>query len=183
MDQPQPPAVQPPPQQPQWTPPPQQPTGWGGPGYGGPPPRPTGVTLAAIYLIVMGVLLALAGAACGLLGGAVSSVNTGTDTGANPFAFAGGAIAVFGIIVLILGILSIASGAGALGGRGWARWIGVVVSVLFVILGVLVILGSLGAMNSSGGVTNLVFWVIITLAYAGTAWALISASTFFSFRR
>jgi hypothetical protein len=186
MDQSQPPMQQPmqqPPSQPQWTPPPQQPMGWGGPGYGGPPPRPTGVTLAAIWLIVMGVLLALAGAACGLLGGAVSSVNTGTDAGANPFAFAGGAIAVFGIIVLILGILSIASGAGALGGRGWGRWMGTVVSILFVILGVLVILGSLGSLNSGGGVTNLVFWVIITLAYAGTAWALISASSFFSYRR
>ena len=50
------PQQPPPPQQPQWSPPPQQPMGWGGPGYGGPPPRPTGVTLASIFLIVMGVL-------------------------------------------------------------------------------------------------------------------------------
>ena len=178
MDQPQPPA------QPQWTPPPQQPAGWGGPGYGGAPPRPTAVTLAAIYLIVMGVLLALGGAACGLLGGGLSAVDPGTGTpGGNPFAVLGGAIAVFGIIVLILGILSIAAGAGALGGRGWARWTGVVVSVLFVILGVLLILGSLGNMDASGGVTSLVFWVIITVAYALTAWALISASAYFSYRR
>jgi hypothetical protein len=171
------------PSQPQWTPPPQQPAGWGAPGYGGPPVRPTGVTLAAIYLIVMGVLLALAGAACGLLGGGLSTVSPGEVQGGNPFAMLGGAIAIFGIIVLVLGILSIAAGAGALGGKGWARWTGVIVSVLFVILGVLIIVGSLGNLDASGGATSLIFWVIITVAYALTAWALIKANDYFAFRR
>jgi hypothetical protein len=196
MDQ-QPPAQTPPPQgqwnpppQQQWTPPPQQPMGWGGPGYGGPPPRPTGVTLAAIYLIVMGVLLALGGAACGLLGGGLSTVNPGDVPGAggvpgNPFAVIGGAIAVIGIIVLVLGILSIAAGAGALGGKGWGRWIGIVVSVLFVVLGVLSIVGSLGTLNQTecAGMTGLVFWVVITVAYALTAYALVAAGNYFSYRR
>ena len=171
------------PSQPQWTPPPQQPAGWGAPGYGGPPVRPTGVTLAAIYLIVMGVLLALAGAACGLLGGAVGSIDPGAGAGGNPFAFAGGLLAVFGIIILVLGILSIAAGAGALGGKGWARWTGVIVSVLFVILGVLIMVGSLGNLDASGGATSLIFWVIITVAYALTAWALIKANDYFAYRR
>ena len=165
-------------QQPQWSPPPQQPMGWGGPGYGGPPPRPTGVTLAAIYLIVMGVLIALAGAACGLFGGAVS-------TGDSQLPGLGGlgmGIAVIGIILLILGIASIAAGAGALGGRGWARWTGVVVSILMVILGVLALLGSMGS-TVGNNATGLVFWLIVTVAYALTAWALISANAFFSARR
>lgn len=165
-------------QQPQWSPPPQQPTGWGGPGYGGPPMRPTGVTLAAIYLIVMGILIALAGAACGLLGGAVS-------TGDSQLPGLGGlgmGIAVIGIILLILGIVSIAAGAGALGGRGWARWTGVVVSVLMVILGVLALLGSMNTISGSN-MTGVIFWLIVTVAYALTAWALIQASAFFAFRR
>ena len=180
---PAPPPAAPPPSQPQWTPPPQQPTGWGGPGYGGPPPRPTGVTLAAIYLIVMGVLLALAGAACGLLGGGLSQVTTDTTTGAgNPFGVLGGAIAIAGIVVLVLGILSIAAGAGSLGGSGWARWIGIIVSVLFVILGVLAILGSLGNLNQQGVMTSLIFWLVITVLYGLTAWALITASAWFARR-
>jgi hypothetical protein len=165
-------------QQPQWSPPPQQPMGWGGPGYGGPPMRPTGVTLAAIYLIVMGVLIALAGAACGLLGGAVS-------TGESQLPGLGGlgmGLAVIGIILLVLGIVSIAAGAGALGGRGWARWTGVVVSVLFVILGVLGILGSLNT-SISQNMTGVVFWLVVTVAYALTAWALIQASAYFGYRR
>ncbi len=165
------------PSQPQYTPPPQQPAGWGGPGYAGPPPRPTGVTLASIYLIVMGVLLALAGAACGVLGGAVGS----GDSQLPGLGGLGMGIAVIGIIILVLGILSIAAGAGALGGKSWARWTGVIVSVLFVILGVLAILGSMSALDQN--MTGVVFWLVITVAYALTAWALAKASAYFAFRR
>jgi hypothetical protein len=157
--------------------------GWGGAGYGGPPPRPTGVTLAAIYLIVMGVLLALGGAACGILGGAVSTVDTtGLDTGVsgNPFAFFGAAVAVIGIIVLVLGILSIAAGAGALGGRGWARWTGIVISV---ILAVLLILGGLSSFSAQNGQTGGLTSLIIGVLYALTAWALLQANAWFAYRR
>lgn len=173
-------------QQPQWTPPPQQPMGWGGPGYGGAPVRPTGVTLASIYLIVMGVLLALAGAACGLFAGAAGSLGSQDTTGL--LGGLGMGIAIVGIILLVLGILSIAAGAGALGGRGWARWTGIVVSVLFVILGVLAIVGSLSTISQNTisqnqNMTGLVFWLVITVAYALTAWAFVSASAYFSARR
>ena len=169
-------------QQPQWSPPPQQPMGWGGPGYGGPAPRPTGVTLGAIYLIVMGVLLALAGAACGLLGGAASG-GAGQDP-SGLLGFFGGALLIGGIIILVLGILSIAAGAGALGGSGWARWLGVIVSIVFVVFGALAVLGSLGSLNrpGSGGVTSLVFTLVITIGYALTAWAFIQASAWFARR-
>jgi hypothetical protein len=174
-------AEQQPPQQPQWSPPPQQPMGWGGPGYGGPPPRPTGVTLGAIFLIVMGVLVALVGAACGVFGGAVS---TG-DSQIPGLGAVGGALAIFGIIALVIGILQIAAGAGALGGKGWARWTGVVVSIIFVIFGVLGLLGGLTNMNNpnSGGVSSLAFSAFITVAYALTAWTFVSASAFFGARR
>jgi hypothetical protein len=128
----------------------------------------------------MGVLLALGGAACGLLGGAVNDVANSGDTSSIPgVAGLGVGIAVFGIILLVLGVLSIAAGAGALGGKGWARWIGVIVSVLFVILGVLALLASMGA----GSTTGLVLWIVITVAYALTAWSLIRASAYFGYRR
>jgi hypothetical protein len=185
MDQqqaPQPPPQQqpqmPPQQQPQWSPPPQQPAGWGGPGYGAPPPRPTGVTLASIYLIVMGVLLALAGAACGVFGGAFAGLGGQDPTGA--LGFLGGMALVGGIIILRLGILSIASGAGALSGRGWARWTGVVISVVLAIFLVLIGISSLGVQEgATSGITSLVIGVL----YALSAWALISASAWFAARR
>src|SRR3954454_10251041 len=98
MDQSPPPQapMTPPPAQPQWTPPPQQPVGWGGPGYGGPPMRPTGVTLAAVYLIVMGVLIALVGG-CAAAGGAIIG-GAGGQSNIPGLGAVGGAIAVFGIV-------------------------------------------------------------------------------------
>lgn len=165
-------------QQPHWSPPPQQPAGWSGPGYGGPPPRPTGVTLAAIYLIVMGVLLALAGAACGLFGGAGELIMPSLDAAVWDVL---GSVLIFGLVLFVLGILSIAAGAGALGGKGWARWTGVVVSVLFVVLGALSILGLLSSIGTN--VNGFAFSLVLTIAYALTAWALISSSSWFAARR
>jgi hypothetical protein len=188
MDQ-QPPAQTPPPQsqwtpppQSQWTPPPQQPMGWGGPGYGGPPPRPTGVTLAAIYLIVMGVLTSLLGGCVALIAGSVGSAADQQIPGLGAFLAFGAAI---GVVVAIIGVLGIISGAGALGGASWARWLGIVVSVLFVIFGVLGVVGGLGSMNDpqSGGVTGLAFSLVITIGYALSAYALIAAGNYFSYRR
>jgi hypothetical protein len=165
-------------QQPQWTPPPQQPMGWGGPGYGGAPVRPTSVTMASIFLIVMGILLSLAGAACGLLGGAASQIGSGTASG-NPFAVFGGAIAIIGIIILVLGILSIAAGAGALGGKGWARWTGIVISV---ILAILLILGGVSSFSAQSGATSGIFTLVIGVLYALTAWSFIKSTAWFSRR-
>src|SRR5687767_3940202 len=101
-------------QQPQWSPPPQQPMGWGGPGYGGPPPRPTGVTLASIFLIVMGVLTALLGGCVAGISGLVGSA--GQQQGIPGFGAIAAFGAVFGIVFLVIGILGIVAGAGALGG-------------------------------------------------------------------
>lgn len=169
--------------QPQWTPPPQQPTGWGGPGYGGPPVRPMGVTLAAIFLIVMGVLVTLAGG-CAVMGGALLGGASG-DAGIPGLGALGAGVAVFGIFILVIGILQIAAGAGALGGKGWGRWLGIVLAVVLAILGLLSLVGSIGAMNdpNSGGITSLIVSVIIVAGYALTAWALMQASTYFSYRR
>jgi len=168
----------PPQQQPQWTPPPQQPTGWGGPSYGAPPPRPTGVTLAGIFLIVMGVLYALGGAACGLVGGFAATAS-GQDTSGILGFFAGLGI-VFGIIALILGILQIAAGAGSMGGRGWARVTGIILSVIFAIFA---ILGGLGSFSSRDGMTTGLTTLVVGVLYALTAYALIRAGSWFAARR
>jgi len=132
-------------QQPQWSPPPQQPTGWGGPGYSGPPPRPTGVTLAAIFLIVIGVLLLLAGVLA-LAGGAMfANMFQGQDGG--PLA---GVFAFIGVIILFWAILHLVGGIGSLQGKGWGRWTGIVVAVITVIFGVLGLLGSMGRTDAGG---------------------------------
>src|SRR4051812_33947887 len=132
MSQPPPPPPQwtPPPQQqqpqPQWTPPPQQPMGWGGPGYAGPPPRPIGITLAAVYLLVMGLFTAGILGGCGLIIGSAFLVGASQEgqTGAGAVGLA------VGIFPLIIGILSIAAGIGTFVRGGWARWVGIIASVL-----------------------------------------------------
>lgn len=164
------------PSEPQWTPPPQQPTGWGGPGYAGPPVRPTGVTLASIFLIVMGVLTGLLGG-CATLGGALVSSQDFQLPGLGAM---GAFVAGLGIFILILGILSIVAGAGALGGKSWGRWTGIVISVIMAILLVLGGITSFAARDGAvGGISSLVVGVL----YALSAWALIQASAYFAARR
>jgi hypothetical protein len=151
--------------------------GWGAPGYGGPPVRPTGVTLAAIFLIVMGVLYALFGAACGVFGSAATTIN---DQGTGIAGFVGGGLLVFGLIVLVLGILQIAAGAGSLSGRGWARWTGIIISIIFAVLS---ILGALTAMTAENGIAGGAGGLVVGVLYALTAWALIQANAFFASSR
>jgi len=177
MDQPQAPMTPPPPQ-PQWTPPPQQPTGWGGQGYGGPPPgRPMGVTLGSLYLIIIGILELLVGVLF-IAGGAFLSSTFNDVQGSGVFAGVG---AFLGILIGFWAILQLLGGIGSIQGKGWGRWIGIIVSIIGAIfLG----LGALGSLSNIGGnASGFVFTFVWFLLYAGTAWALISAGAYFSYRR
>jgi hypothetical protein len=182
----QPPAQTPPPQ---WAPPQQQPAwgqpppgAWGQPGYSAPPPRPVLVTIGSIWLIVLGILFILGGGACTLGGAAIGGLESQFPGVASA---AGGLVVGFGIFGIVFGALQVASGAGALGGRGWARWIGVILSILYFLVGLLILLGSFGAMNdpNAGGATSLIFSLVWLIGYGVTAYAYISASQFFSYRR
>jgi hypothetical protein len=164
---------------PQWAPPP-QPAGWGGGGTA-PAERPSGVTLGSIFLIVMGVLMALGGAACGLLGGALFGGATGV--GGDPaglFGMLAGMAVVGGIIVLVIGILHIAAGAGALSGKGWARWTGIILSAIFAVL---MILGGVSSLGQQDGMVSAIVTIVIGVLYALTAWAFVQANAFFAARR
>ncbi len=165
------------PQQPQWSPPPQQPAGWGA-GGAAPAERPVGTTLAAIYLIVMGVLFGLFGACVGLIGGTFAGVDVGTGDGGNPFAALGVGVALFGIIVLVVGILSIVAGAGIMSRKGWARWTGVVVAVVLAVIAALIGVAALD--GSAGGGT---FFLVVAVLYALSAYALFAARQYFDYAR
>lgn len=178
---------QPPP--PQWAPPPQQPGYgapppgmWGGPGYMAPPPRPIGVTIGGIWLILLGLLWVLAGAACAIGGGFIGSLGTAEGIPPELVGGLGGAFAIFGIVGLIIGVLQIAAGAGAFGGRGWARWIGIILSIIFVVFGILSVLSALGTMDQTGP-SSLVFTLVFLIGYGFTAYAFMRAGAFFAARR
>ena len=172
--------------QPQWSPPPQQPMGWGGPGYGGPPARPGGVTFAAIFLIVMGVIVTLLSLLAFIGGAALGGLGQG-------FGVFGGIVAVLGVILLVVGVLHIASGIGSLQGKGWARWTGVVIAIIMAILLVLGAITSLTAPPTTGvpgapetagaNIMSVIINVILAVLYALAAWALIKATAYFAWRR
>ncbi|MEP7360879.1 MAG: hypothetical protein ABI744_04795 [Chloroflexota bacterium] len=145
----------------------------------GPAARPTGVTLAAIYLIVMGALTSLLGGCAAIGGAAFGQLGSGTDT-SGAFGAFGAVIAGLGIVILVIGILGILAGAGALGGKGWGRWLGIIVSVIFAIL---FILGGVGSLTANNGMTGGVVTLVLGVLYALSAWALIKASAFFAARR
>lgn len=164
-----------PPSQPQWTPPPQQPTGWGGPGYGGPPVRPGGVTFAGIFLIVMGVIFGLFALAL-FAGGALLGSAFGNQ-GGGVFATLG---AIAGVVALLWAILHFAGGIGALQGKGWGRWTGIVIAIIALIF---LVLGLLGSLSGRIEPVGLVIQIVIIALYALAAWALIQASAYFTARR
>lgn len=162
-------------QQPQWSPPPQQPTGWGGPGFAGPPVRPGGVTFAGVFLIVMGVIFVLVALAV-FAGGALLGSAFG-DQGGGFLATAG---AIAGILVLLWAILHFVGGIGSLQGKGYGRWTGIVIAIIALIP---LILGLLGSLTGRIEITGLVIQIVVIALYALTAYALIQASAWFAARR
>jgi hypothetical protein len=156
--------------------------GWGGPGYAAPPPRPLGVTLASIFLLVMGVLFLLGGACSAAFGGVFSGAEgqIGDQLPPGALGWLTGALFFVAILALIFGIAQIAAGAGAIAGRGWARWTGIIFSI---ILALFIILIGVSSMSTRDGAGVAITFVVIGVFYALTAWALIQAGSWFGWRR
>jgi hypothetical protein len=88
--------------------------------------RPDGVTLIAIYHIIIGLPFLIG--ACAILGVPISGALAGTDR-------VGLFWSTFGLGIGFLftaggGLLSILTGWGLIGLKGWARWIAIVLAVL-----------------------------------------------------
>lgn len=161
-------------QTPAWSPPPQQPAGWGGGGMA-PAARPTAVTVAGIILIVLGVIMLLFGVLA-LAGGALFADALG---GLEDGGILAGVAAFFGIIIIFWAVLHLLGGIGSLQGKGWGRWIGIVVSVIALVFGILGLLGSFsGPIDGSA----LIFQVLFLALYGFVAYALFTASAYFTRR-
>jgi hypothetical protein len=137
-----------------------------------------GVTLAGIFLIIMGVLFLLGGAACAVGGGAIGGMDFPEVPGLS--GALGGALVVGGIIALALGVVQIAAGAGGFGGKGWARWTGIILSI---ILAFFLILGGVSSMGARDGAGGGILTLVIGVLYALSAWAFIQAGPWFAWRR
>jgi hypothetical protein len=178
--QPQQQAPQPPPgyvQQPGYAQPGYPPPGYGMP-MGAPPgmmwvPAKQPVTplakIGAVFMVIIGVLLSIVGAIV-VIGGAAFSGNSEIPGFGRALA---GAVAVFGVIILIIGVLHALAGIGSWRGAGVARVLAIILGILF---GLIALAGAAGGTNSDGVSTSggPISW-LVAIGYIYTAIVLIFA--------
>lgn len=152
-------------------------TGWVMPAsVGQGPGRVSGlVIVAALFLLLVGVLTALGGAILFLGGSLFGQIGT-TETGSGIFGAIGGFIAGVAVVVIVWALLEILGAFGMLLRRGWGRAIGFVVGAIGAMFTGLVLLASLGSLGNgdagSAGAGVLVVLVVF-LGYALTVFALV----------
>ena len=89
------------------------------------------IALIAALWIFFGVLIVIGGA---LTKGLFDSIGSGTDV-SNAV---GGAIAVFGVIILVFAVIEFLGGLGALFGKDWGRVISIIYGLLFGVASLLI---------------------------------------------
>ncbi len=125
--------------------------------------RPGGVTVIAVIdfiaagLCVIGALLFFAG------GSFLTSMFSAA--GAEGAGILGGAVAVVGVVILLVGVLAAAIGYGLLKLMNWAR----ILAIIFAAIGALQIIRTLVTLGSMMSVGQIV-WQIVFLAY--DAWVI-----------
>ena len=95
--------------------------------------RPTGITILAVLAVIGGILNLAFGGFVALLGPAVGT-EMAQQTDATSSYAVGGAIAVLGIGLAILGLLYLITAYGLFTLKGWAWLLAVIVQVLSVIV-------------------------------------------------
>jgi hypothetical protein len=119
--------------------------------------------------MVFGIFATLGGVLL-LLGGAVVK-NLGDQTGVAAFGdLVGGVVAVFGIVVLVIGIVQIFGGIGSWRGREWGRVIGLIYGVLGFLFGLAAAAGGRSVETGSGN--GVVVGLVILLIYGFVTFAL-----------
>lgn len=143
------------------------------------------VTIAAIVLLVFGLLTTLIGALGVAVGGFFEqALREARQQGAIPgleeidLAGVGDIIVVAFVIVLIIGILHLASAVGIFMHKQWARILGIVLAVLGTLIGVL---GLVGGSSVAGGMdgSELAFPIAIAVGYGFSLFALIAGNNHF----
>jgi membrane protease YdiL (CAAX protease family) len=133
------------------------------------------VIIAALFLLLVGVLTALGGAIL-MLGGTVLGQLGTTDTGTGVFGALGGFIAGVAVVVIVWALLEIFGAFGMLFRRGWGRALGFIVGIIgaiFTGLALLASLGSLGSTDGSSAGTGVLVVLVVFLGYAVTVFALV----------
>jgi hypothetical protein len=130
------------------------------------------VIVAALFLLVIGILTGLGGAAI-FVGGSLFGELGKAGTGSGFFGAVGGLISGVAVIIIIWALLEILGGFGMLFRRGWGRAIGFFVGIIGAIFTGLALLATLGSLGSvEGGATGVAVVLVVFLGYALTVFAL-----------
>jgi hypothetical protein len=128
------------------------------------------ISLIACIWIFFGAIIIVGGA---VTKGLFDNIGSGTDV-SNAV---GGAIAVFGIIILVLALIELAGGLGTLFGKDWGRVISIIYALLFGIATLLIGLSAFASSRndaiSSGATTGGLFFIAHAIAYIFVAIVLI----------
>jgi len=133
------------------------------------------VVVAALFLLVVGVLTALAGAIL-LLGGSMLGQIGNAETDVGVFGAVGGFIAGVAVLVIAWALLEIFGAFGMLFRRGWGRAIGFITGIIGAIFTGLALLASLGSTGSAdGGSTagGVAVVLVVFLGYVLTVYSLL----------
>jgi hypothetical protein len=145
----------------------------------GPPPRPASVTVAAVFLIVLGVLIALIGLLLTGIGVAWPAIRNqpelATEAGRLPDSF-GIFMLVVGLILLAWALADVVAGIFVMQRRQWARIAGIVTGAVGGLVGIPFMLPTDAGVNVAG--------LVVALPLAGghlyAMWVLIRAGRWFS---
>ncbi|MBA3778329.1 MAG: hypothetical protein H0X16_03310 [Chloroflexi bacterium] len=142
--------------------------------------RPGKVTVAAAFLVVLGVLVTLVGLTSFAFGSLFDDAGGNFDPGMAS-AIQGAASAV-GVLALLFGVLHLVGGLGSIARRNWGRFLGILVAGFGLLLWIVILVGSLTApaaadQPGSPGFTFLA--LLLTVGYGFTIAALASAGRYF----
>ncbi len=139
--------------------------------------RPGAVTIAAIILIVLGVLTAIVGVFALLAASLFSSgmnIPGMEQFGEGAAGAIGSVLIVIGAVIIVFGVLQVVSGINLFSARSWARILGIVLAVMGGLFGLLAVIPSSSASNRAP-----VFGIILLVAYVFTVWALATTGRYF----
>ena len=103
--------------------------------------------IGAVFLMITGILIGVLGAFVVLGGSVIRNIGGGDSVSTA----VGGAVAIFGVIIVLIAILQLLSGIFGWRGAGPARVLGVIYGILF---GLIALAGGGGTTDPSTGVTT-----------------------------
>lgn len=133
------------------------------------------VLLASIFLLLVGVLTAIAGGILFLGGNVLGQVGT-AETGSGVFGAIGGFIAGIAVVVIVWALIEVFGAFGMLFRRTWGRVIGFMVGIIgaiFTGFGLLAAAGSLGNSDGTSAGAGVVVVLVVFLGYVLTVVALV----------